>query len=53
MRFMFTEEELKQLDGLPGEDEEVEEEARARMREPRTVPESQNRARPRDRSQTS
>ncbi|CAE7741489.1 SLC4A4 [Symbiodinium sp. CCMP2456] len=27
MRFMFTEEELKQLDGLPGEDEEVEEEA--------------------------
>ena len=31
MRFMFTEEELKQLDSLPGEDEE-EEEARTESR---------------------
>jgi len=29
MRFMFTEEELKQLDSLPGEDEEQQEEAQA------------------------
>ena len=32
MRFMFTEEELKQLDSLPGEDEEQQEEARTQER---------------------